>query len=153
MTPSPALVEFIKREESCRLEPYLDDAGYWTVGWGHKLPANDLRGKITQEEADALLAADLEVAAHGLAARLIREPSQQQFDALVSLAFNEGVRAISGSTLMMHVNRGEWDEASYQFTKWVYEHRNGKLVISAGLAKRRAAERKIFDDADYSGAP
>lgn len=153
MTPSELLIAFVQGWEQCRLEPYLDDAGHWTVGWGHLLPPSDMRGELTQPQADTLLVDDLNATSRGLSFHVSSDPSQQQWDAMVSLAYNEGVRAIANSTLLAHVNASEWEEAAYQFPKWCYEHRDGQLVMSAGLAKRRMAERAIFTDGDYSGRP
>ena len=153
MTPSPAILDFIKGWESCKLIPYLDQAKHWTVGWGHLLPLTDMRGEISQDQADILLAQDIDATNRGLLMLISSSPSQQQWDALLSLGFNEGVREISNSSLLRHINEGDWGAASYQFPMWHYEHVNGQLISSNGLYKRRLAEQAIFERGDYSGRP
>lgn len=153
MSPSPDLLAFVKGWEGCRLWPYLDSAGRYTIGYGHLMASGDRHEEITQQAADAMFASDVDATSRALAFHVSSEPSQQQWDALVSLAFNEGVRAISQSTLLMHVNRSEWDDAAYQFPKWCYEHRNGELVQNQGLFKRRLAEQAIFRNGNYSARP
>ena len=79
------------------------------------------------------------------------DPTQQQYDAILSLAYNEGVSAIGHSTLMQHLNDGDPAGASYQFPKWVYANDpvSHLMVVQPGLVKRRAAERNIFDYGTY----
>jgi len=65
---------------------------------------------------------------------------QNQFDALVSFAFNLGLGALQRSTLRMKVNRGEWDHVPAEFNKWV---RGGGRMLP-GLVKRRKEEAELF---------
>ena len=155
MNASPALIDFLKGWESCNLTPYLDAGDRWTVGWGHLLPASDMSGPITQDAADQMLAVDVAGVCRGLDMYVSSDPSQQQCDALISFAYNEGVRATANSTLLLHVNASEWADAAYQFPKWIYVHdaKTGVLIASAGLLKRRLAEQAIFSNGDYSGRP
>ena len=50
----------IKRFEGCRLTAYkpVPTEKYWTIGWGHYGPDVREGDRITQAEADAMLAAD-----------------------------------------------------------------------------------------------
>ena len=59
MLASNACIRFIKGFESCRLTPYRDEGGKWTVGWGHLMQDTDPRDPITQVEADALFETEL----------------------------------------------------------------------------------------------
>lgn len=141
MRTSKAGYGLIKRFEGLRLDPYLDAAGYPTVGWGHLLSKEkgaDLSqwSSIDKKEAIFLLQKDAE---HHEAAvnRLIRVPlSQGQFDALVSFTFNLGAGALQASTLRRVINRGDYQDAPDQLRRWVFAGgRNLK-----GLARRRDAE-------------
>lgn len=83
----------IKQFEGCRLIAYQCSAGVWTIGYGHT--AGVYKGmKITQAQADAFLKQDI-----AKFEKYINNPSyvpftdklnQNQFDALVSFAFNLG---------------------------------------------------------------
>jgi lysozyme len=63
-----------------------------------------------------------------------------QFDALVSFAFNLGVGALAHSTLLHYVNQEMFTVAADQFPRWDYAGGHE----SAGLQKRRLAERTLF---------
>ena len=154
MTPSLALESFIKGWERCVLTPYRDSGGRYTVGIGHLMEVGDPRDEpITQEEADELFHGDLLLKAEGVDL-LFPEPLEQcQYDALCSFAFNVGLGALAGSTLRKRILGGYLDEAADQFLVWNKVRVNGAYVESRGLTKRRAAERAMFINGDYSGRP
>ncbi len=131
----------IKRFEGLRLEPYRDIAGVKTIGYGHTGP--DIRGPITEAEADALLAKDIARFETGVNA-LAKACTQGQFDALVSFAFNLGLQALLRSTLLRKHNAGNHVAAAAQFKEWNKARKNGQLVPVAGLTARREAERKLY---------
>jgi len=63
------LLERIKHHEGCRLRPYVDTTGHYTIGWGHKMESvgsSILADGITQDEADHLLDVDIEIAKNAL---------------------------------------------------------------------------------------
>ena len=65
-----ATINRIKRHEGCRLRPYRDSLGFWTVGWGHKMESVStciLSEGITQDDADHLLMVDIGIAERGVA--------------------------------------------------------------------------------------
>ena len=100
MRTSPIGVKKIAAREGTVLHVNKDSKGLPTAGVGHLITAAEKKdypvGKhITQAESDAWLAADLkecEDAVNALDVKL----KQNEFDALVSLAFNIGVGAASG---------------------------------------------------------
>lgn len=62
MAMSSDLAEaLIAESEGLKLTAYVDTEGYWTIGYGHKLPLNqEWDGhKIAPEEADNLLTEDM----------------------------------------------------------------------------------------------
>jgi lysozyme len=88
-------LEFIKEHEGCVLDWYQDSAGHWTIGVGHMndskiLPAG-FTSPLTEQTALDLLNYDIpryeNIVNNAFPGRTFL---QQQFDALVSFAFNEG---------------------------------------------------------------
>lgn len=129
------------------LDPYLDIAGRWTIGWGHLILGHeDFSTGITTEQAEALLTEDLHEA-EAAVNRLVRVPlSQPQFDALVSFTFNLGVRALQASTLLLWLNEGRYLDAPQQITRWnkAADPATGNKVSVLGLTRRRIAECDMF---------
>jgi len=127
----------LKSFESCRLVAYQDGGGVWTVGWGHT-PAH--QGQvISQAEADMILQRDLQ--AHDITPFLDGcATSQDQFDAMSSLAFNIGLEHFRNSTVLKRHKLGNRIGAANAFLLWKFD--NGKPV--AGLLRRREAERKLY---------
>lgn len=152
--PSSDIYEFIKFWESPGGKPvlqrYQDAGGKWTIGHGHLLLPGEEYTTIDAELAELLFKEDVLKAAIGVEKSLCGAlVTQNEFDALVSIAFNVGADALTTSTLMRRVREGNPFAASEEFPKWV--RAGGRIV--PGLQKRRNAERAIFDNADYSGRP
>lgn len=139
MKTSAAGVALIKGFEKCRLTAYRDAVGVLTIGWGHT-------GKVwlgmvvTQEQADALLADDVQRTENGVIALLKVPVTQGQFDALVSFAFNSGLGNLGASTLLRKLNVGDVRGAAEEFPRW---NKAGGAVLR-GLTLRREAEQKLF---------
>lgn len=139
---NPAATHLIESFESCELEAYLDEAGVWTIGWGHARGVHPGQ-VITQAQADVLLHADLQ-AAQGYVERFITATlNDNQYGALVSLTFNAGTAPLLGH-LGGYVNAGEMDKAADAFGRWIYVHIDGVATVSDGLVRRRAAEMALF---------
>lgn len=149
MQTSSTMRALIEGFEGCRLEPYQDSVGVWTIGYGHT--GEDCYAgcdPISQQQADQLLAADLqrfETAVTGMASG---QTSQQQFDAMISFAYNLGEGALRGSTLLRMHNAGDYAGAAGQFGRW--NHAGGRVL--AGLTRRRAAEAAVYANGDYGGS-
>ena len=153
--PSEALLAFVQGWEGCRLTPYRDGAGYLTVGFGHKLQPTDAPAPITIAEAVELLRGDVECAADSVAKLIYMPLAQYRFDALTDFVFNLGAAQLATSTLRKRVNGGYFDDAADEFAKWNNKRdpATGLLAPDKGLTKRRAAERAMFVDGDYSCRP
>ncbi|WP_129543384.1 lysozyme [Serratia sp. 1D1416] len=133
---------FIKGFESLELKAYPDPGtggSPWTVGWGHThgVKPDD---EITQQQAEQFLSDDLAVFELTVSSAIKFPMTQNQFDAMVSLAFNIGGSAFAGSTLVKKFNAGDVQGAADEFPKW----RNSAGKVMPGLVKRRAAEREMF---------
>lgn len=133
----------IRQFEGDKLTAYICPAGVLTIGVGHT--GSDVkRGMtITQAQSDALLVADLAKFEKAVAAAVKVPLTQNQFDALVSFAFNVGVGALRDSTLLRLLNAGDYKGAAAQFGRW---NKGGGSVLP-GLVKRRADEAALFGKA------
>ena len=141
MKLGPQGTTLIKSFETCRLAAYLPTpADVPTLGWGHTR-AVALGDTCTQEQADAWFLEDVAWAEDCVNRAITQLINQQEFDALVSLCFNIGCKAFSGSTLVKDLNRLDFDSASDQFLVWDKQH--GQVL--AGLLNRRKAEQELFN--------
>jgi lysozyme len=132
-------IELIKSFEGCRLEAYKCQAGVWTIGYGHTQGVYEGK-KITEEEAERLLASDLAKFEMGVR-HIVGELSDEKIDALVSLAFNIGLSAFKNSTLVKKLKQADGVEAvCMQFLRWRFV---GKKT-SKGLLRRRVAEAERY---------
>jgi lysozyme len=153
MTPSESLVEFVKRWEGLKLEASPDPLvpGVWDVGYGKviKLGKDSAKPVITREQADTWLREDLASFAEAVDEMVRPTLAQHEFDALCSLAYNVGAKALAASTLMRKLNANDFQGCAEEFPRWI---RAGGRIVQ-GLVKRRQAERAMFEDANYQGAP
>jgi len=135
----------IKTMEGNVLHAYQDCVGIWTIGVGHTAAAGDPKPapgmRISDTESDQILARDLTKFEIGVMKLLKRQPTQAQFDAMVSLAFNIGPGAFAKSSVVSRFNRGDFDGAAAAFLMW---NKAGGRVV-AGLDRRRRAEMKLFN--------
>ena len=130
--------------ESCKLTAYPDPGSHdgtpWTIGWGHT-GAEVCKGmRWGQEQADAAFVNDLRRFEDGVAGKVIVPLTQGQFDALVCLSYNIGLKSLGSSTLLKLLNAGDYDGAALQFRRW--NKNDGKVM--RGLTRRRAAEACLF---------
>jgi lysozyme len=138
--------QLIEQFEGCRLEPYQDSVGVWTQGFGHTgTDVYEGCDPISQQQADQLLAADLQRFEEAVT-EMAPTCSQQQFDALVSFSYNLGEGSLRESTLLRLHNEGDYTAAAGEFGKW--NHAGGQVL--AGLTRRRAAEAACYADGVYS---
>ncbi|NNP75577.1 lysozyme [Acinetobacter sp. Ac_3412] len=144
MTVSSVGINLITSFEDLRLAAYDDGVGVWTIGYGTTIYPNGVKVKrgdtCTKAQAMSFFQHDLrrfEVVINQAVKVVV---NQNQFDALVSLAYNIGETAFKGSTLVKELNTGNYKAAADQFPKW---NRGGGKVLR-GLVRRRAAERELF---------
>jgi lysozyme len=148
MKPSPFCLSLIKSFEGCKLTAYLCPAGVWTIGYGTirykdgtKVKEGDV---ISSQRANEELLHEVEKKAEGVN-RLVKNVNQQQFDALVSFAYNLGLGALEDSTLLKRVKANPNDpDIRIQFMKWTKARQNGVLKELPGLVRRRKAECDLY---------
>ncbi len=115
------------------------DGAPWTIGFGSTHGVSEGM-VITQLEANRRLLDDIAATESGIK-RFIKTPlSDNQYSACVVLAFNIGVTAFKGSTLLSLINEGKLSEVPKEFPKWRLA--GGK--VSKGLINRRFAEQALF---------
>jgi lysozyme len=132
-------IQFIRDHEGCKLTAYKDGGGVWTIGVGHTKGVKAGQ-TITQAQADAFLASDIEPVESCINQAVTVALNQNQFDALASFTFNVGESAFKSSTLLKKLNAGDYRAAADQFTRWVYDND----VFVQGLYSRRVDERDLF---------
>lgn len=141
-TINRAGLELIRRFEGFRPRAYLCPANVWTIGYGHTGDVKD-GDQITLHQGEAILEVDLDRFERGVAELVKVEINDNQFSALVSLAFNIGLEALRRSTLLRKLNAGDFEGAGRQFPVWCMAA--GRSL--PGLVKRRAAELELFRSA------
>lgn len=137
-------LRLVRSAEGLRLEAYHDAVGVWTIGYGWTGLVNGVPVHagmvITEDAAEALLRSGLsqyETAVNRLVSVAL---NQNQFDALVSLAYNIGAGAFEHSTLLKRLNNGDFAGAAAEFLRW--NKAGGKVL--PGLVTRREAEMALF---------
>lgn len=136
MKTSKTGLDLIKTFEGCRLKAYKCPADVWTIGYGHT--GSDVKQGmvITQAEADRLLQQDLErFEKNVMKFNNKYHWTQNEFDALVSFAFNVG------SINQLTANKTRTKDQIAQ-AMLLYNKAAGKVL--PGLTKRRQAERQLF---------
>ena len=118
MKTSPSGIDRIRAREGERLAAYLDTQGIVTIGVGHVDSTLKLGQRISKEQSAALLAQDLGKFEEAINAAVHVPLNQNQFDALVSLAFNIGASAFRNSTLVKKLNTKDYAGAADQFMVW-----------------------------------
>lgn len=150
MTPDQKCFDFIKSREGIKLTAYQDSAGIWTIGYGTIHYEDNTPVKkgdvITQARADQLIENDISARCVKVNAALAPVVlNQNQYNAIVSFAYNAGIGALLSSTLLKQVKANPHDPAiRASFMVWNKVHQNGKLVPVNGLTIRRAAEADLY---------
>lgn len=128
-------IEIIKKFEGCQLTAYRCPAGVLTIGYGHTKGVKEGQ-KITKKKAEQLLREDLErFETHVNSYRKKYKFNQNEFDALVSFAFNIG-------SINQLTNYGKRNKGMIADKMLLYTKAGGKQL--SGLVKRRKAEHKLF---------
>lgn len=133
-------IDLIKRFEGCRLTAYKCPAGVWTIGYGHTKGVKEGQ-RISEAEAERMLAEDLQYFEQMVGMMVTQPLEAHQMDALISFAYNCGVMALKGSTLLKRVNANPKDPRIREaFMMW--NKAGGKAL--QGLVKRREAEANLY---------
>jgi len=143
---SPQCVDFVKSFEGFSATPYYDIVGVKTIGYG--MTGSEIAGlySVTEKQASDMLKNLLNnnyalPLKNNLDSKKVNL-NQNQFDALVSMAYNVGINGLLGSTLYRNVCAGVRDvnTITENFCAWSYA--GGKVI--AGLLRRRKDEANMF---------
>ena len=139
-------IELIKKYEGFRSKPYLCPAKVPTIGYGATYYPNGQKVKLSdpaidEKHASLLLEAMLNPYEKAVDSYCRDDINQNQFDALVSFAYNLGNSALKSSTLLKKVNANPNDSTiKNEFNKWVY----ADGIKLNGLVKRRIEESNLY---------
>ena len=137
--PVSCAMRFIEEQEGFRALPYRCPAGVPTIGFGHTGDLDALTPPLTYHEGEELLRGDLERFKAELAPHVRVPVSEEQFIALLSLAYNIGVSYLTKRCprLMAALNRADYEAAAREFL----DITSGGIP---GLVKRRAREAALM---------
>jgi lysozyme len=143
-------VALIKTFEGCltpdgagNFVPYRCPAGILTIGWGH----TNIHGRLfnelsvwSKQECDEAFVEDMRYFCSAVQTSVTVSLNQNQFDALVSFAYNCGTVVVARSALLKKLNEHDYTGAAAEFIRW---NKGGGVVLQA-LVRRRAAEMELF---------
>jgi spore coat assembly protein SafA len=145
MSMSDKGVKMLEGFEGLRLDAYQDSGGVWTIGYGHT--GNVSPGEhITQQQAEQYLKSDVGWAQDAVRKNVHVPLTQNQFDALTSLTYNLGAHGYS--TLLNHLNSGNYAQAQKDFSMYVHDSKGNVLQ---GLVNRRNEEAQLFGSSAPGG--
>lgn len=143
-------IDVITGFEALRLNCYLDPIGLKTIGYGHLVKPGEsyqVGDRITLDEAVKLFTTDLAIFETGVESLLTRLVTQNEFDALVSFAFNVGLANCKKSSVLKLANLGvKGEEIEAKFLQW--NKAGGKVL--RGLTRRRQTEANVYNYAIYT---
>ncbi len=143
MRINQAGLNLIKAFEGLELESYIDPVGIWTIGYGHT--GNVKEGMvISPAQAEDLLRKDVDRTEKGVGSIVNTNVNENEFSALISLAYNIGTAALASSTAVKRLNIGDRLGAAQAIEWWNKGRVNGRLIELPGLTRRRAAEKALF---------
>ncbi len=155
MKISQNCIDLIKKWEGCKLSAYRCPAGVWTIGYGTTVYPDgrkvQIGDRITDQQAEGFLLYECQEKANAIAQLISVEINQNQFDALVSFAYNVGIGAFKNSTLRRKLNQKDYEGAASEFKRWNKATINGVKQVLKGLTDRRKDEELLFRKKDGFG--
>ncbi|MDX8393693.1 MAG: lysozyme [Mariprofundales bacterium] len=140
--------------EGVEYEVYKDSADLATIGVGHLITKTELKSgtielngvevpyseRFNEQQVMDLLEKDLVRFNKAVNKKVTVDLNQNQFDALISFAFNVGNGNFKSSTLLKLLNKGQYEEVPAQFRRW---NKAGGRVVE-GLKNRREKEITLW---------
>ncbi len=136
---------FIFNEEGLRTRAYKCPAGVWTIGIGSTYYSDGSKvaeGDVITKEKCYQLFDSVVKSFENMVSLHVKQPlNKNQFNALVSFAFNVGIGAFASSTLVKKIN-AQLPEAIIraEFAKW--NKADGK--VNKTLTSRRKREADLY---------
>lgn len=147
-------IDFITEFEGFFPSAYKDQAGIWTIGIGTIKYPNGTpvkKGDVcTSEDAERWLDHEItEKCAYfnQVLAKIQWQPTQNQYDALVSFLYNVGIgKCYQGTTMGDAIYSRHTDLIADAFLVYCKYTKFGIKLTSKGLLRRRKAEKALFED-------
>lgn len=118
--------------------------GRWVIGYGHMRAAR-AGLKVSQPEAAAILREfDLPPVEAAILELVLVALNQNEFDALVSLAFNIGTDQFESSDVLAALNSGDRMGAARRLERWCKAKVGPRSMVVDPLVRRRADEKALF---------
>lgn len=139
--------QFIRSWEAYKAKPYTDMYGTTTIGYGHtaamqggkKIEPDE---EYTLEKAEDQLHKDVEQVQNLINPILPPNLTQNQYDAVLSYAYNRGYGKFKKSDVYKALQNGNWDDV-YELMKIDEKNR-------PGILNRRQSEANIWKDSNYT---
>lgn len=138
--------KFITKHEGLKLSPYLCPAKIPTIGYGNTYYPDGkkvtlLDKPITKEFAYEMFKSIADKFAKRVDGLVTSNVNQNQYNALVSFAYNVGLGNFEKSTLLKKVNLNPSNkDIALEFAKWT----KAGGVVSNGLKNRRNEESTLY---------
>jgi len=153
-------INLLKSIEGLATKPYDDQTGRdisaWvkgaTIGYGHLISSAEwskYENGITEAQAQSLFQADLNPYVNTIKTRVTAMVTQNEFDAMVLLAFNIGERAFIESSALKLINNPAATTAYTSLEAAWKAWNKSQGVVSRGLINRRQAEWNIYSKGVY----
>ena len=144
MRTSRAGLDVIKAFEGFRPRYQQLPDGRWIIGYGHVRETRE-GVRVNPDEAEAILREyDLPPIERLVMDSILAPLNQNEFDALVSLAYNLGAKAFVSCDVVAHINAGNRLAAAGAFDAWRRAKIGGRVQIIDALVRRRASEKALF---------
>jgi lysozyme len=144
MRTSRAGLELIKQFEGYRPNDQELPDGRYIVGYGH-VRGEKGEERLSKAEAEALLREhDLPRIEQLVQDSVLAPLNQNEFDALVSFAFNIGASAFVKSDVVAYLNSGNRLASATAMDVWRKARIGGRIQVVDALVRRRAAEKALF---------
>lgn len=149
-------LDFVTKHEGIVLKRYNDVAGLPTIGVGHLITKAELPNypegtTISRDHAMKLLHQDVQKCVKAIRDNVKVPLNQNQFNALISFAFNCGTGVITNSGVARALAAGKYDEVPARLLEWSNARINGKL--QPVLYGRRKSEADLFMRDPSAAAP
>lgn len=145
-------ISHLSKSEGFRSTPYLCQAGKATIGFGNTYYEDGTKVKlsdppITKERAIELRNNIINKFCEDVCNLLDVTLNQNNFDILISVVYNIGIANFKKSTLRKVINdNGSVEDIRIQILRWNKVRKDGKLVVSNGLTKRRKKEAAAWQE-------
>ncbi|MFN3608601.1 MAG: lysozyme [Hyphomonas sp.] len=137
-------LDLIKGFEGFRPRASRLPDGRWIVGYGHTRTARQGL-QVTPQDAELVLThSDLSLIEQLIRDEVLAPLTQNEFDALVSFAWNIGPGAFQSSSVLANLNEGDRLSAASDMWLWRKGRVSGEVKIIDALVRRRAAEISLF---------